>query len=121
MPIVVLHKPTEKHYILVGTSYSYFKDSRPSAFGGTLFPHEEEGEFEMAAVCDENGKITWLESRELIVIGIDKFSPSEILQNYKKSGETVNDDTLEECPGCGFQVKSTDAVCPSCGLTLISS
>lgn len=26
---------------------------------------------------------------------------------------------FEECPGCGARVRSTDEVCPSCGLTLL--
>ena len=50
MPAIVVHKVTGKHYVLVGTGYSFFKDSRPSFMGGVLFPHQEEGESMCAAL-----------------------------------------------------------------------
>lgn len=56
---------------LVGTGYSFFKDSRPSFLGGTLFPHEEEGELTYAAVSDEHGVISWVKTIELKVIGFE--------------------------------------------------
>jgi len=41
MATIVVHKLTGQHYVLVGTGYSFFKDSRPSFLGGVLFPHRK--------------------------------------------------------------------------------
>lgn len=124
MATVIIHNHTGKHYILVGVSYSYYKDSRPSFFGGDLFLHEEEGKFELAAVCDEKGTIGWLPMDELTVVEIDSSVPNEILKKYVKEKEEesnidMNKMDHETCPGCGQTVKPIDKVCPSCGLTLI--
>lgn len=80
MPTIVVHEETGMRYVLVGTGYAFFKDSRPSFFGGDLFPHEEEGEFPMASVTDESGKIHWFPTRELRVLQVDGMSLAEILK-----------------------------------------
>jgi hypothetical protein len=80
MAIIVLHKDSGKHYVLIGTGYSFFKDSRPSFLGGSLFPHEEEGELKCAAISDENGTISWAQTDELEVIEIDGVRIREILK-----------------------------------------
>lgn len=117
MPIIVKHKKSNHHYILIGTSQSYYKDSMPSFFGGVLFPNEEEGEFKLAAICNDKGEIGWVPTAELIVVEVDKIKPMEILDKYV----LVNDDSKLEsfseiCPACGEKIKTSDKECLSCGL-----
>ncbi|MBS4031246.1 MAG: hypothetical protein KGZ63_07500 [Clostridiales bacterium] len=71
MATIVLHKETGKQFVLIGTGYGAFKASRPSFFGGNLFPHDEEGQMPLAAVCDKAGTIYWIYTEELKVIEID--------------------------------------------------
>lgn len=85
MATIVVHKDTGKYYALVGTGYSFFKDSRPSFLGGALFPHEEEGELMCAAISDEQGEISWVQTNELEVIEIDGVRIGEILKPYHNS------------------------------------
>jgi hypothetical protein len=85
MATIVVHKLTGQHYVLVGTGYSFFKDSRPSFLGGVLFPHQEEGEFMGAAISDEYGVISWVQTIELEVIEVDGIRIGEILKPYLNS------------------------------------
>lgn len=124
MPVIVQHLKTKKVFVLLGASYSYFKDSRPSFLGGVLFPHEEEGEFTLAAVSDAKGEIGWFPTRELKVVEVDGKSPGDILANCQDAPveEDENKDLgngYEECPGCGEKIRFGDRVCPHCELTLI--
>lgn len=57
MAILIKHETTGVQYVLIGTGYSYYKDSLPGAFGGVLFPNVDEGELQMVAVCDASGDI----------------------------------------------------------------
>ncbi len=79
MATIVLHKETGKRYVLIGTGLGAFKSTRPSFFGGNLFPNEEEGEIPVAAVSDENGEIIWIYTNELEVLEIDGKTIKELL------------------------------------------
>ncbi len=78
MATIVVHERTGNRYALIGTGFGAFKASRPSFFGGNLFPHEEEGQVPIAAVCDKNGVIRWLLTDELKVIAINGESVDSI-------------------------------------------
>lgn len=120
MSIIVRNIETNKLFILIGTSYSYFKDSRESLFGGALFPHEEEGTFDLIAVTNENGNIEWIERNKIQVVEIDGSRPRDILSRHiSHTIDTDYTDEIEKCPGCGSQVEVDEKVCHSCGLTLI--
>ncbi|NBG89482.1 hypothetical protein [Isachenkonia alkalipeptolytica] len=82
MATIVLHKETGKFYALVGTGYSFFKDSRPSFFGGAIAPHKEEGETKCAAISDEEGTISWVQTSEIKVVEIDEMKIEDILRPY---------------------------------------
>lgn len=71
MATLVKNNKSGKYYYLLGTSYSFYKDTTPSFFGGNLFPNEDEGEFKLAAVSDPNGEIMWFSTNELTVIEVD--------------------------------------------------
>jgi hypothetical protein len=117
MAITVRSIKSSNIYILLGTSFSYFKDSRPGIFGGNLIPHEEEGEFKMAAVCDSQGNIEWLPTDELKVIEVDGI---KISSQFEKITEEYNKDKrLDYCPACGSIMYEDAKICKSCGITLI--
>lgn len=123
MAVIVRHEESKQVYVLVGTSYSYYKDSRPSFFGGDLFPHEEEGLFDQVAVADAAGRIRWLPTSQVKVIEVDGKKVEDILESYRLSDpiqeEKEEAAVLETCPGCGTKVGIDEKYCPSCGLTLI--
>lgn len=81
MAIIVLHKPTQSQYVLLGTGYGAYKASRPSFFGGNLFPHEDEGSVAVVAVCDEEGTIIWFSPEELQVVEVDGRSMASLLRD----------------------------------------
>ncbi len=120
MAIVVVHKATGRHYILIGTGYSFYKDSRPSFLGGVLFPHEDEGEAMCAAICDEKGTISWAQTSELEVIEVNGVKVREILSSYINDVDSINKDNLEEenCPACGTRAAIINKHCPGCGIKL---
>lgn len=79
MSTLVKNNKSGRYYYLIGTSYSFYKDTVPSFFGGNLFPNEDEGEFKIAAVCNENGEIEWFPADELKVIEVDGVKVSELV------------------------------------------
>jgi hypothetical protein len=125
MAVIVQQVQTGKIFILLGTSYSYFKDSRPSFLGGVLFPHEEEGEYALVAVSDRQGRIVWLPAEELRVLEADGTSPDKLLEAYesrfgvREEEKGTQEAEFELCPGCGAKVGRSERECPSCGLVLI--
>ena len=78
MTIIVKHHKTGDQFIFLGTGFGAWKATRPSLFGGNLIPSEKQGTVSMVAVCDEIGRIGWLDSDDLIVVSIDGKSPKEI-------------------------------------------
>ncbi|WP_088187181.1 hypothetical protein [Desulfosporosinus sp. FKA] len=121
MAAIVLHKVKGKYYVLVGTGYSFFKYSRPSLLGGDLFPHQEEGEFMRAAISDECGVISWVQTSELEVIEIDGIKIGDLLKPYineSNLGNRKTDLSGEVCPACGVGISEYEIECPSCGIRL---
>lgn len=116
MSTIVVHKETGRHYLLIGTGYSFFKDSRPNFFGGVLFPHEDEGEAMCAAICDEKGAITWVQTSEIEVIEVNGVKVKEILSPY--TNEIIISET-EICPACEARISITAEHCPECGIRLV--
>ncbi|HAS72558.1 MAG TPA: hypothetical protein DCS67_00265 [Clostridiales bacterium UBA8960] len=114
MAILVKHELTGVEYVMIGTGYSFYKDSIPSPLGGSFFPDVEEGEVKMVAVCDSVGTISWLSSDEVKVISIDGNCVSQLLEGRNDTYEKS-----EKCPACGYPVNARVEVCPSCELTLI--
>lgn len=123
MAVIVRHEESKQVYVLVGTSYSYYKDSRPSFLGGNLFPDEEEGLFDQVAVTDETGRIQWFPTNQIKVIKVDDKEIKDILAEFKAQHSDLMENAeaagYDTCPGCGCKVKEDERYCPSCGLTLI--
>ena len=71
MATIVRHRETAKQYVLLGTGFGAYKATRPSFFGGNLFPNEESGEIPVAAVSDQEGNVIWLYTEELQVVEVD--------------------------------------------------
>jgi hypothetical protein len=136
MAILVLHKQTGIRYVLIGTGYGAYSSSNSSLFGGDLFPNEEHGEIQLAALSDSNGCIIWLPTEELQVMEIDGVAVGKLLTASSGSpGEKAwklpsdpspiesvhaNEAETEPCPACGQRVLEDVRECPSCGLTLIN-
>jgi hypothetical protein len=117
MAILVRNKGNNNLYYLIGTGYSYYKDSRPSYIGGNLLPYTEEGESSLAAVCNMQGDIEWFPTDELRVIEIDGVKVGEL--HSSADLERMKEETMSSCPACNAIVSVDAKVCKSCGLTLI--
>jgi hypothetical protein len=117
MPILVKNIKSNNFYYLLGTSFSAYKDTTPSLFGGNLFPNEEQGEFKIASVCNAEGIIEWFYADELKVIEIDGIKVNEL--DYKKEIPVLEDEIPTYCPACGENIAADDKNCNSCGLNLI--
>jgi hypothetical protein len=77
---IVLHKPTEKEFILISAGYdirNYPNHIEP--LYGSLHIKKNNYKVEMAAVCDSEGHLSFIAAEELIVIKIDGVSPSQII------------------------------------------
>lgn len=81
MVTIVKHITTDKKYILIGAGFAAYKTSKPATFIANRVPISDEGEISMVAVCDENGKIEWLNTDEIKVVKVDGNSPLNILEN----------------------------------------
>lgn len=79
MATLIKNEKNGRYYFLIGTSYSFYKDTSPSFLGGNLFPNEDEGEFKLAAVCDEQGEIKWFPTDEIKVIEVDGVKVHELI------------------------------------------
>lgn len=121
MAVIVLHKNTNKKYIVLGTGFGAYKAITPSFFGGNLFPHEEEGTIQTAAVCNSKGEIIWFNSDDLQVIEIDGVEISQInlfvedrsIENSSEEEKALNH--YEICPVCGTKADEIEQYCIGCG------
>ena len=81
MATVVNHNPTGRRYVLVGAGFGAFQSKKPNWLLGDLMADTTEGQHAMACVCDEAGRLRWVESAQLTVISVDGDSPSKLLGN----------------------------------------
>jgi ribosomal protein S27AE len=124
MATIVLHKPSQVKYLLLGTGYGVYRSRLPGVIGGSLFPQTDEGEIPVAAVCDRSGNMLWLLTEELLVLEVDGkpveawFGPdsSQVPESAEYGSVQLE---YELCPGCGSRVASSAKECPSCGLALL--
>src|SRR5690606_24414019 len=79
MAIIVLHKPSEIRYVLVGTGYGAYHSTNSGFLGGDLFRNEQFGEMQLAALCDSSGCISWLPTEELQVLEVDGYRVDRLL------------------------------------------
>ena len=79
MATIVKHIQSGDKYILLGAGFGAYKATRPSLFFGNWAPAEETGQVTMVAVCNVQGQIGWIHSRELEVVDVDGMLPVELL------------------------------------------
>lgn len=79
MATIVVHEPTSRRYILIGSGFGAFQSKKPNWLLGDLMADTTEGQHAMVCVCDKNGDLRWVESSHLTVISVDGETPSELL------------------------------------------
>ncbi len=78
MAIIVENIVSKKKFVLLGSSFSYFKEiSENLVF--RFIRNTEEGEFEVITITDETGEILFRNADEFKVIEIDGGKISEII------------------------------------------
>ena len=80
MAIIVRHKETQKDYVLLGGGFGAYQSKKPSPILGNLGSVTEQGEYPMVCVCNPKGHIGWFYSDELLVISVDGYPVSEVVQ-----------------------------------------
>lgn len=79
MATIVRHRPTDRHFVLLGASYSKWRSSRASPIFGDLVPVDEEGATKALTVCDAQGQVHFYPAAEFEVVEIDRKAPADIL------------------------------------------
>ena len=72
MAIIVKHRPSGDHYLLVGTGVGTDQVLPSSRLLKNWLPAT-------VAVCDRQGEIVWLPATEVVVIEVDGTSPADLL------------------------------------------
>ena len=83
MATIVRDIESGKIYVLIGTSYTYYKDSGPSFLSGDLVARDEQV-FCLAALSDERGVMRWLPTEQLKVIEVNGVKVDDVLAGYKR-------------------------------------
>jgi hypothetical protein len=83
MATIVRDIESGKVYVLIGTSYTYYKDSGPSFLSGDLFARNERV-FCLAALSDERGMMRWLPTEQLKVVEVNGVKVDDVLAGYKR-------------------------------------
>jgi hypothetical protein len=79
MATIVENIESKKRFVLIGSSFSYFKEVSEHRFLKFL-RNTEEGEFEVITISDENGEILFRNADEFKVVEIDGKTISEVLR-----------------------------------------
>lgn len=80
MSTIVLHKPTDKKFILIGAAYELQdKSCCHEPLYGSLNRDRCNNGTAKAVVCDNMGHISIIPSEELIVLEVDGVSPDKLI------------------------------------------
>ena len=71
MATIVKHKATGRNYCLLGTGFGVYQSSKPNMFLGNWMADVDEGQFAMVCVCDNSGRISWVQAEDIAVVSID--------------------------------------------------
>ena len=80
MATIVKHVKTGQRYLLLGSGFGAYQSKKPNWFWGDLMADLEEGQYAMVCVCDQAGRIGWLESSQVAVESVDGMAVSEAFQ-----------------------------------------
>lgn len=122
MAIIVQDQENGNRYILLGAGLGMYKSSRPGVFGGSLFPHEEEGIRATMAVSDANGRILFIDKSHLKVVVVDGINIEDLgplLESSHMGGSTVDHQRKAGhylCKNCKTNIKYGLKECPECGM-----
>ena len=79
MAAIVQSKKTGKRYVVLGAGFGLFKAAHTSPMFGGWFPNKEQGNEQLLAVCDAQGKPGFIQIADAEVISVDGVSPAELL------------------------------------------
>ena len=71
MATIVRHRKTGTKFVLLGSGFGAFQSKKPNWLFGDLMADTEEGQYAMVCVCDANGKVSWVESSEVVVESVN--------------------------------------------------
>jgi len=68
-----------RRYILLGSGFGAYQSKKPHIFFGNWAAETSEGQYAMVCICDERGRIGWIESSKVAVESIDGVPVAEAL------------------------------------------
>lgn len=71
MASIVSSERSGERYVLLGTGFGAYQSKKPNWFFGDLVADTDEGQHALVCVCDETGRIGWLESSDVTVESVD--------------------------------------------------
>ncbi len=78
MRVVVEHKDTGCHYLLLGSGLGATESALPSAYWGSMPPQVRRQDRYELAVCSRDGEVHWIQSSELRVVTVDGIAVKDI-------------------------------------------
>lgn len=82
MAVIARVKATGQRAVLIGTGFGAYRSARPSFFFGELAPKEKSGELPVVALCNEDGDVMWVHSKEIEIESVDGVPPADILASH---------------------------------------
>ena len=79
MAAIVQSKKTGKRYVVLGAGFSLFKTTHTSPIFGGWFPNKDQGNEQLLAVCDSQGKPGFIQIADAEVVSVDGVSLAELL------------------------------------------
>ncbi len=76
MATIVVHKPSEKNYVLINVGFGVWATDKPGFMG---FADKDSGEVNRAFVCGGDGVIRHFPAGELAVVSVDGSSIDDLL------------------------------------------
>ena len=71
MATVVRDTQTGARFVLLGSGFGAFQSKKPNWILGDLMADTTEGKFALVCVCDESGRVFWVDSSRIQVESVD--------------------------------------------------
>ena len=118
--IIVEHKASKHHFILIGTGYGHAQSCKPSFLFGALLPDHSEDTHLMVCVCDRKGRLGWCPSEDVRLISVDGIDVNNVpnVSTFEDLDVPADQPTGREsaapmrCAICNRVLESD--VCPHC-------
>jgi hypothetical protein len=86
MSTIVRHNRSGKRYVVIGAGFGAYSSMKSHWLFGDLAAEKQSGEITVIAVCDDRGRIGWVDSDDLEVVEVDGRAPADVLGTARGAG-----------------------------------